>query len=67
MKKTLVSIILFLVVIAIIIVGVLLPKDEKETTLTKITVADATITSRPHKIKYKKHLNLDNITTRFIL
>lgn len=40
MKKTLVSIILFLVVIAIIIVGVLLPKDEKETTLTKITVAE---------------------------
>lgn len=40
MKKTLVSIILFLVVIAIVIVGVLLPKDEKDTTLTKVTVAE---------------------------
>ena len=40
MKKTLVSIILFLVVITIVIVGVFLPKDEKETTLTKVTVAE---------------------------
>ena len=40
MKKTLVSIILFLVVIAIVIVGILLPKDEKDTTLTKVTVAE---------------------------
>lgn len=40
MKKILLSIILFLVVIAILIIGIFQNKDDENTSLTKVTVAE---------------------------
>ena len=48
MKRTLVSIILFLIVIATIIFGIITKKDNNNSNLTKVKVADTTLTSRTY-------------------
>lgn len=48
MKRTLVSIILFLIVITVLILGIFQNKKQEDNNLTKITVADTTLTSRTY-------------------
>ena len=48
MKRTLVSIILFLIVIASVIVGAAMKRNNDNSNLTKVKVADTTLTSRTY-------------------
>lgn len=48
MKRTIVSLILFIIVLAVTIFGVYRNKDNTKEDLTKLTVADTTLTSRTY-------------------
>lgn len=48
MKKTLISIFLFLIVITILIIGIFQNNNKDDNNLTKVTVADTTLTSRTY-------------------
>ena len=48
MKRTLVSVILFLIVVSAVIVGVVMKKNNNNSDLTKVKVADTTLTSRTY-------------------